>query len=228
MLHQLLVENLAKNLKIAPLNIIREYLEIEVLDALSRSDISKELIFYGGTALRLAYGSFRYSEDLDFLLKNHKPGHKEELKSALAAVAENNRGVEAEDIHDKRWTLFGLLRIRHELLKHPIRIKVEMSKKKNGISSENALLTSPATNKEPLFRTADLESVYKLKTAAMRNRQLARDWFDYWYLCQKTKREKETGLTFPFDKKEFGREMKRWLPQDKWGVIKTVISFYES
>jgi len=38
--------------------------------------------------------------------------------------------------------------------------------------------------------------------------------------------EKEKKIKFPFDKQEFSRELKRWLPQDKWKIITNVIKFY--
>jgi len=53
-----LIEKMARDLKIAPLNIIREHLEMETLYYLSQSKLSENLIFYGGTALRLGYNSF--------------------------------------------------------------------------------------------------------------------------------------------------------------------------
>lgn len=83
MLNQYLAEKLAKEQKIAPLNIIREYLEMEVLHYLSRSKLADNIIFYGGTALRLAYQSFRFSEDLDFLFIKNLKTDKKELKQAL-------------------------------------------------------------------------------------------------------------------------------------------------
>ena len=52
MLNQDLIAKLAREQKIAPLNIIREYLEMETLFYLSQTKLSERLIFYGGTALR--------------------------------------------------------------------------------------------------------------------------------------------------------------------------------
>lgn len=46
--------------------IVKELLHYDILLALSRSKLSRRLVFQGGTALRLCYGSQRYSEDLDF------------------------------------------------------------------------------------------------------------------------------------------------------------------
>ncbi len=226
MLNQYLIEKLAEDLKIAPLNIIREYLEMEALHYLSKSELADNIIFYGGTALRLAYQSFRFSEDLDFLFLDNAKAGARKLKSALQAVANRNQGVEIEEVIDKRLTLFGLLHIKHGLLKHPIRIKIEKSKKKNGIASENILLVSPTSNKEVIFRTAKLESIYELKKKAILNRDLPRDWFDFWYLNQKLHQEEVINKKFPFNKNEFARELKRWLPRDKWQSIDMALKFY--
>ncbi len=48
---------------------IKEILQNIVLLGLSRTSFFKEASFYGGTALRIFYGLQRYSEDLDFTLK---------------------------------------------------------------------------------------------------------------------------------------------------------------
>lgn len=127
---------------------------------------------------------------------------------------------------DKRLTLFGLLHIKNELLKHPIRIKIEISKRKNGVKSENLLLISPTSNKEVIFRTAGMESIYELKKKAIQNRDMPRDWFDFWYLSQKLRRDETINKNFPFNKNEFARELKRWLPPDKWQAIDMAIKFY--
>lgn len=228
MLNQVLIEKFASDLKIAPLNIIREYLEIETLYYLSQYRLSENIIFYGGTALRLAYQSFRFSEDLDFLLEANSVDNKNELKQALQTMAKDNDGVLVEEIFEKRNTIFGLLHIKNELLKHPIRIKIEICKKKNGAISENLLLTSPINNKDVIFKTANLESLYKMKEMAIKNRNMPRDWFDYWYLCQKLQSKNLVQKKFPFNKQEFENDLKRWLPRDKWKIIKTVIDFYDN
>lgn len=228
MMHQFQIETLANEIKIAPLNIIREYLEMEVLHYLSQSKLSENIIFYGGTALRLAYNSFRFSEDLDFLFVKETNEDERQLNKVLMQVAKNNQGVRIEEIINKRATLFGLLRIKHDLLKHPIRIKIEICKKKNGIKSENSLLTSPVSNKEIIFHTADMESIFKSKKRAIQDRSTARDWFDFWYLANKLKKEEKINKEFPFNRKDFTNELKRWLPRNKWKILDTVINFYEN
>lgn len=47
-------------------NVLREYLQYKILDIIFKSDISDKLSFLGGTAIKICYGSQRFSEDLDF------------------------------------------------------------------------------------------------------------------------------------------------------------------
>lgn len=49
---------------------IKEILQNIVLLGLSRTNFFKQASFYGGTALRIFHGLQRYSEDLDFTLRN--------------------------------------------------------------------------------------------------------------------------------------------------------------
>ncbi len=49
--------------------ILREYLQVKILDIIYREKISSQLIFVGGTCLRLTRDLDRFSEDLDFELE---------------------------------------------------------------------------------------------------------------------------------------------------------------
>jgi len=51
-------------------NLLREYLQAEILYAMQRSGAFQNLAFVGGTALRFLYQLPRYSVDLDFSLEN--------------------------------------------------------------------------------------------------------------------------------------------------------------
>ncbi|MGC1777685.1 MAG: nucleotidyl transferase AbiEii/AbiGii toxin family protein [Xanthobacteraceae bacterium] len=48
-------------------NLIKEAIHLHLLSALSEAGLLRHVVFQGGTALRLCYGSERYSEDLDFV-----------------------------------------------------------------------------------------------------------------------------------------------------------------
>jgi len=49
-----------------PRGALVEYLQYELLDSIFKQKNSEKLSFIGGTAVRLVYGSARFSEDLDF------------------------------------------------------------------------------------------------------------------------------------------------------------------
>ena len=47
-------------------NILREYLQYKILEIIFNSKYAQDLIFLGGTVLRIVYNNSRFSEDLDF------------------------------------------------------------------------------------------------------------------------------------------------------------------
>ncbi len=47
-------------------SILKEYLQYKILNSIYDSKYANKLVFLGGTALRIIYGSSRFSEDLDF------------------------------------------------------------------------------------------------------------------------------------------------------------------
>ena len=55
-------------------NAMKEIIQEIILCSLSRTDFFKHAAFYGGTALRIFYGLDRFSEDLDFSLKEPNDG----------------------------------------------------------------------------------------------------------------------------------------------------------
>ena len=55
-------------------NAMKEIIQEIILCSLSRTDFFKHAAFYGGTALRIFYGLDRFSEDLDFSLKEPDDG----------------------------------------------------------------------------------------------------------------------------------------------------------
>ena len=47
-------------------NILREYLQYKILEIIFNSKYAQNVVFLGGTALRIIYNNSRFSEDLDF------------------------------------------------------------------------------------------------------------------------------------------------------------------
>lgn len=55
-----------ENLRHLQRNLLREYLQYKILDAVFRGRYGKKLVFMGGTAIHVVHGLPRFSEDLDF------------------------------------------------------------------------------------------------------------------------------------------------------------------
>lgn len=72
-----IIKEMVKNYQIndvnEAMNAIKEVAQEITLYALSNSDFFSHAAFYGGTALRIFYNLPRFSEDLDFSLKNKDP-----------------------------------------------------------------------------------------------------------------------------------------------------------
>ncbi len=54
------------NLQKYPLGILREYIQYKILETIYSSKFNTDLVFMGGTSLRIIYNNQRFSEDLDF------------------------------------------------------------------------------------------------------------------------------------------------------------------
>lgn len=59
--------NLIGKLKISADQVLREESEMIFLRALASDKLGAKTVFYGGTAMRLAYDSPRFSEDIDLI-----------------------------------------------------------------------------------------------------------------------------------------------------------------
>lgn len=55
-------------------NLLREYLQYKILEALFESPLSRKLAFMGGTCIHIVHGGPRFSEDLDFDNRGIDPG----------------------------------------------------------------------------------------------------------------------------------------------------------
>ena len=79
---------------IEELHAIREITQELVLAALGRGDFFRHALFHGGTCLRIFYGLNRFSEDMDFILREADPefqlkDHIKHLTDELAAYGYN-------------------------------------------------------------------------------------------------------------------------------------------
>src|SRR3989339_1253273 len=98
------IEKLAKLGHVATFpNIAREYFQHVFLSNLSQIPGGEKLLFKGGTALRIVYGSPRFYEDLDFSLFRIPPRDTKQFAEGLLikVLTEIERSGIKTDLHEK-------------------------------------------------------------------------------------------------------------------------------
>lgn len=63
------IKQKAENDNVSSSLVFKEHVHLIILEYLFRKGLFSQMVFQGGTALRLAYQGMRYSEDLDFVLQ---------------------------------------------------------------------------------------------------------------------------------------------------------------
>lgn len=214
------LDNFVQQLKISPDQILREEAEMRFLDQFAKEKISAKLVFYGGTALRLAYGSPRFSEDIDLL--RIKPITFLEFKTFIQKIIKDNVTWSLKDIKDKRNTMFALILIKDEKLKHNFSLKIEAHKplKKVEMETELSLIKSPVSIVEPLLLVPTIKELKKLKESALGSRKKARDIFDLWYIAKVLRINFILPPKIPkYFEKEFKNELQVFLPKKYYSVV---------
>lgn len=217
---QRLAESFAQRLKIAIEHVVREEYELFFLRGLLESRLGSNLVFKGGTALRLAHGSPRFSDDLDF--SAIAPIPTETFVFVSGTLSKGSPRVTLVEARAKRFTLFALFKVSEDYLPKPFSIKLEVSTRSEewarGRDFELRLLSSDFTNVTVLAQVATLKRMLKEKGETLASRKQPRDLYDLWFITQKLRQEFSPDLT-GFDRKGIKRELRKYLPRSHWKVI---------
>lgn len=174
---------------------LKEYLQLLILDHLATTPYIIKMSFIGGTNLRLIQGIDRFSEDLDFDCKDMS---EEEFMTMTDNVVlylqQNNIDVETRDKPNPRLTAFrrnlyfpemlfnlGLTGHREERLL----LKVEAQDQGVAYKSEVANINRMGFFFNVQVPTPDV--LCAMKFAAILSRQKGRDFYDAIFLLSKTK-----------------------------------------
>lgn len=225
MLEDTIVNNLAKKIQISLDRIVTEAWEIILLKELFQAPFAKNLIFKGGTALRLAYASPRFSEDLDFSLR--KKILEKKFINFFKEISKKYPEISIADIKEKHYTLFALIKIKESILQRPFSIKVEISKRPVLLNYESMpkILSSPVSSLEVLAETLTLEQIKKDKIQAIKTRTKARDLFDLWYLCEKLKKQMPK-IKNKISGQQIKQELHKFLPKNYYQIVSYLIQNY--
>ncbi|MBI2995199.1 MAG: nucleotidyl transferase AbiEii/AbiGii toxin family protein [Candidatus Melainabacteria bacterium] len=176
--------------------ILTEFLQHLILQSLYRNNAFKNLIFTGGTALRILYNTGRFSEDLDFSLESKE---KIKLQPILSKVQNDLKlqGLNLEIYPKQEKTVlkadFRFPNLLQELnlsqikdQKLTVKFEVDQNPPKGG-EKEILLITSPVSYSVSVYTLSSLFAT-KLQAIFLRKYVKGRDYYDLaWYLGKKIK-----------------------------------------
>lgn len=207
-----LADSLQKSLGISQEQIVREEYEMIILKKLFESGLGKSFVFKGGTALRLAYGSPRFSEDLDFSAVERF--NKDTLDTLLKSIDNRYEELELIETRQKHFTYFALFRVKEGFMPQAFSIKFEVSIRpvnwRRDKDYQLLALSSKVTNLTVLAQIVTLERIKQEKLTIDPAR--VRDIFDLWFIGQKI--GKTTPMNFKsWDMRVVRRELHKFLPE---------------
>lgn len=174
---------------------LKEYLQLLILDYLATTSFINKVSFIGGTNLRLIQGIDRFSEDLDFDCKDLS---EEEFMAMTNSVVnylqQNNINVETRDKVNPKLTayrrnlyfpemLFNLKLTGHR----EERLLLKIEAQDQGVDYQSEVAT---VNRMGFFfniQVPPLDVLCAMKFAAILARQKGRDFYDAIFLLSKTK-----------------------------------------
>lgn len=180
------VNELSKFYAIDGFTIIREYLQLLFLSYLYQKKEGREIYFKGGTAIRLLFGSPRFSEDLDFSTFYNK-------KQILKIVRELEKSIQQELPECRIMLLYcgkntTRFRIKYQSndFKYPLVIRLDFHHENRiGKTIVTPLITKFPIVIFPLISHLSVENILGEKINALVTRCKGRDFFDVWYLIEK-------------------------------------------
>ncbi len=155
----------------------QEQFEIEVLERLNSKRLLTNLVFTGGTMLRLCWGLDRYSVDLDFWVTKTLD-FKMLFNDLRNTLAENYTITDAA--HKFRTIL---IEFRNPV--YPRSLKIEIRKELKKIKSQESISFSKYSNIQVKLKTVSPESMMEAKIEAFLNRKEIRDIYDIEFLFKR-------------------------------------------
>lgn len=217
MLTQYQAQKFAQEAQTTTDNILKEHYQIYVLDKLFGASFAGYLIFKGGTALRLAYSSFRFSEDLDFSVE--KEIGSKEFSVVINQLPQIFPEASIKEVYNKSHTLFAKIMFNVDFKPIPIGIKIEINKEIKKVKSTVALLKSPFNNLEITGKVYTLEQILSDKLKLLDVRREPRDLFDIWYVNQKLGRTFAVDKKYRYAKKELLDNLNPFIPARERRVL---------
>jgi len=177
------VHILSKKHKINESVILREYLQLFFLNELYSEEKGQNIFFKGGTALRLIYGSPRFSEDLDFTVEMEEKTFDKFISNLFKKIEKK------ETITFKpRKVISGktfLLKLESALFANETYINLDFSFREKIIEPKKSIIKTgyPILFTSYIYNLSKKEILAeKIRALLTRKKTKGRDIYDMWYL----------------------------------------------
>lgn len=174
---------------------LKEYLQLMILDYLSSTQYIKKIVFIGGTNLRLVWGIDRFSEDLDFDCKELSKDEFIEMTNGIIQFLDHaGFKVEARDKENPKLKAFRRNIYFPELLfdlelsgYKEERFLIKIESQDQGIYYPTEIVNIKGCGFFFPFPVPSKNVLCSMKIAAMLNRAKGRDFYDLIFLLSQTK-----------------------------------------
>ena len=226
------VKKLATKLQTSEINIRREYFQHLFLSLFYNQKETSQIYFKGGTALRIIYNSPRFSEDLDF---DSSSTDIQLIESAIITTLSEiqKSGVETEIDEAKRTNNGYLATMRFSFLGYIVPIRIEISFRDMNKKGEAIFITNDMLPDYMILQLIQGQLI-EGKMAALLDRKKPRDFYDLYFILRANLLpvEKRTLLKEVLDilknsNISFDKELREFLPQNQWLIIKDFSSSLE-
>ena len=175
--------------------IVKEYIQLIILNFLATSKFAQKITFIGGTNLRLVKGIDRFSEDLDFDCKNFDAEDFSEMSQAILTFIQRS-GIRAEtrEKQSEKLTAFRSRIYFPELLfelglsaykEERFLIKIESQNQEFEYTPQMATISSCGFFMS--FPVPPDDVLCAMKLSALLSRAKGRDFYDALFLLSQTK-----------------------------------------
>ncbi len=181
MISQTTIKTLMGKYQTTKLNIKREYLQNLFLSYFYQQNGSENIFFKGGTALRIAYKSPRFSEDLDFSSNIKEVRIEQIIIDTLSELEKEGFFIEVKDATKTSGGYLSVILFDYD--KEKISLKLEISLRKKEVKGEIITIINDFIPAYTIMLLLEEELIGE-KIEALLTRQKARDFYDFYFILR--------------------------------------------
>ena len=179
------LQQIANSQHVSPFVILREYIQILFLNNFYSLDGAVNVVFKGGTCLKLVHNSNRFSEDLDFTTNLANNQLEKMVSDTVAIIIKETPPITIKTAH----TISGFtqkLSMPNDYSPTPISIKLDFSQRELVLKKGRQPISSslPISAFSPITYMEMVEILAE-KCRAITTRHTGRDIYDLWYLLKR-------------------------------------------